>query len=225
MFFSVFLVCPVMAPLCSAQPAHLVAAALIECAILIYKLIRAGELVQNSLPLLSYNTNAYENKMFTGVCIEGGIFLFAPGRHKGWWRPWAPLTATLANCNLSRTLLPSCFFAAKKSDHITPILHDLHWLPIQFRIQFKYFYLQRTSSLPIFPRSWHLLRLWGLFAPEAVLPSWFLDLTALALVIFSIVAPRLWNEFPASILNASSVASFKSLLKTHLFRAAFPTFV
>ena len=179
-----------MAPLCNAQPAHLVAAALIECAILIYKLIRVGELVQNSLPVLWYNTNAYENKMFTGVCIEGGIFLCTPGRHKGWRQPWAPLTAILANCNLSGTLLLGFFFVAKKSDHITPILHDIHWLPIQFRIQFKYFYLLTkhfpTSLLPISPRSWHLLRLWGPFAPDAVLPSWFLDLTVLALVIFSI---------------------------------------
>ena len=43
----------------------------------------------------------------------------------------------LANSNLCKTLLLGFFFAAKKSNHITHILHDLHWLPIQFRIQFK----------------------------------------------------------------------------------------
>ena len=40
---------------------------------------------------------------------------------------------------------------------------------------------------------------------------------------FSVVALELWNVLSASIHDASSVASFKSLLKTPLFRAAFPT--
>ncbi len=34
---------------------------------------------------------------------------------------------------------------------------------------------------------------------------------------FSVVATRLWNSLPMSIQNASSLQSFKSMFKTHLF--------
>ena len=37
---------------------------------------------------------------------------------------------------------------------------------------------------------------------------------------FSIAAPTLWNRLPTNIRNASSLGTFKSLLKTHLFRVA-----
>ncbi len=30
---------------------------------------------------------------------------------------------------------------SRKYDHITPILQSLHWLPIKFRISYKYYYL------------------------------------------------------------------------------------
>ena len=34
---------------------------------------------------------------------------------------------------------------------------------------------------------------------------------------FSISAPKLWNGLPQQIRNAESLATFKKLLKTHLF--------
>ena len=34
---------------------------------------------------------------------------------------------------------------------------------------------------------------------------------------FSVVAPRLWNHLPMYIRNATSVGTFKRMLKTHLF--------
>ena len=37
---------------------------------------------------------------------------------------------------------------------------------------------------------------------------------------FGVVAYTLWNKLPANITNASSLENFKSLLKTHLFKAA-----
>ena len=40
---------------------------------------------------------------------------------------------------------------------------------------------------------------------------------------FSVTAPTLWNALPPAIRQANSVAVFKSLLKTHLFREAFRT--
>ena len=40
---------------------------------------------------------------------------------------------------------------------------------------------------------------------------------------FSVAGPTLWNALPPAVRQANSVAVFKSLLKTHLFREAFRT--
>ena len=129
--------------------------------------------------------------------------------------------------NSAARLLLRC----KKSDHITPILHDLHWLPIQFRIQFKRLLFTYKALHHLSPP--YVSSLLTPAAPVRVLRS----RTSTTLLVprsnrscfgdraFSIAAPKLWNALPASIHNATSVASFKSLLKTHLFRAAFPTSV
>ena len=42
---------------------------------------------------------------------------------------------------------------------------------------------------------------------------------------FSVAAPTLWNNLPASLRSMSSISSFKSQLKTHLFRLAFNSFL
>ena len=41
---------------------------------------------------------------------------------------------------------------------------------------------------------------------------------------FSVAAPTLWNNLPASLRSMSSISSFRSQLKTHLFRLAFNSF-
>ena len=38
---------------------------------------------------------------------------------------------------------------------------------------------------------------------------------------FSVAAPTLWNAFPASLRNTTSLFTFKSCLKTYLFKLAF----
>ena len=38
---------------------------------------------------------------------------------------------------------------------------------------------------------------------------------------FSVRAPKLWNALPVDLRRASSVSSFKSLLKTHLYVKTF----
>ena len=39
--------------------------------------------------------------------------------------------------------------------------------------------------------------------------------------LFSVAAPRLWNNLPNSLKDSSSIEHFKKGLKTHLFRNAF----
>jgi len=38
---------------------------------------------------------------------------------------------------------------------------------------------------------------------------------------FSAVAPRVWNDLPADIVSAPSLAIFKRRLKTHMFGQSF----
>ena len=49
--------------------------------------------------------------------------------------------------NAAARLLMSC----KKYDHITPVLINLHWLPVRYRIKLKSFYLLSKPSM-----AWHL---------------------------------------------------------------------
>ena len=38
---------------------------------------------------------------------------------------------------------------------------------------------------------------------------------------FSVAAPKLWNTLPPKIQNASSLQTFKTMLKTHLFKSLY----
>ena len=46
--------------------------------------------------------------------------------------------------------------------------------------------------------------------------------TSLGKRAFSVVAPRLWNSLPPDTRNSLSLSTFRSKLKTHLFKLAFP---
>jgi hypothetical protein len=114
----------------------------------------------------------------------------------------------------------------RKFDHITPILKDLHWLPIRARIKFKLLILTWKSlhgTAPIYlsnvlvpynpvrtlrSSDKHLL----------VIPRTFSTLGDRA---FSVVAPTLWNSLPLAIRSCSTLQSFKNLLKTYLYNQAY----
>ena len=112
---------------------------------------------------------------------------------------------------------------SRKSEHITPILRSLHWLPIHHRITFKVLLLTykiihgqapkylsdslRCSSSLRPLRSSSTLQL--TLGPRTV--------TRYGDRAFSVIAPILWNKLPAHIHNTHSLHQFKTLLKTHFF--------
>ena len=115
-----------------------------------------------------------------------------------------------------------------KNEHITPILKELHWLPIPSRINYKnlttvfqcindtrfprYLTDSITSYVParyLRSRSKHLL----------VKPRY--SLKTYGQRSFFYQAPELWNSLPEDLKNANSSESFKKLLKTHLFKEVF----
>ena len=116
-----------------------------------------------------------------------------------------------------------CHFYTRKFDHITPVLIDLHWLPVYYRVIFKLLLLTYKalnglapcylSDLLSYRSSCCSLR----SVTNNLLVEPRAKLTTYGFRSFSFAAPRLWNRLPSDIRSCSSVASFKSRLKTFLF--------
>ena len=110
----------------------------------------------------------------------------------------------------------------RKHDQITPLLIELHWLPVEFRIQFKLavFALQHfDGTLPLYLSSvLHSLR----SSSEKLLKTPRVNMKSAGERSFCYAASAVWNSFPNSIRNVPTLTTFKRQLKTHLFRKAFP---
>jgi hypothetical protein len=110
--------------------------------------------------------------------------------------------------------------------HTTPLLRDLHWLPIRHRIKYKVAlmtYKVRHSKEP-----GYLYSTLHDYIPTRVLRSRDKHLlevpklnTAKASRAFRNAAPVVWNSLTMGTRCATSPGSFKKLLKTELFAAAF----
>ena len=118
----------------------------------------------------------------------------------------------------------------RSRDHITPVLHDLHWLPIKSRIDYKILITTYKSLNNQAPQ--YLCDLVKRHVPSRSLRSEnakLLEFTYKAKKrtwgdrSFTVAAPTLWNPLPLHIKEAPTLAIFKTSLKTHLFRLAFPT--
>ena len=111
---------------------------------------------------------------------------------------------------------------------ITSLLKKLHWLPISFRIKYKVLLLcykclnnlapsYLASMLKPFVSNREGLRSGdkdSLAQPTARLKTY-------GDRAFSVYAPRQWNGLPESLKQCPSVDSFKTNLKTYLFKQAF----
>ncbi len=100
----------------------------------------------------------------------------------------------------------------KKSAHITPILHQLHWLPVAKSIQFKLLVLVYRAHNGLAPQ--YLVEL---VQPYNLLVVPKYKLSTVGGRAFCIIGPKLWNKLPHNVRAASSLQTFKSQLKTHLF--------
>jgi hypothetical protein len=118
--------------------------------------------------------------------------------------------------------------AAKKNDRITSHMKALHWLPLRQRIVFKlmvltYRFLNGTAPRYIssLVSRYHPLRsLRSATSGKLNVPKIKADRYGGR--SFSRAAPVLWNELPLSVTSALDLKSFKTSLKTHLFRVAYP---
>src|SRR4029434_6262674 len=152
------------------------------------------------------------------------------------------VSSRLDHCNALLRGLPACVVkplqmiqnaAARlvinqpKRAQVTPLLIELHWLPVSARIKFMSLMLAyrvlagsaptylhdlvRANVTPRMLRSSNERRL--------ALPSVQVRQSRL----FSFIVPRCWNELPSTIRAGASLSTFKKLLKTQLFREHLPS--
>ena len=112
----------------------------------------------------------------------------------------------------------------RSTDHITPILKNLHWLPVEARINFKILLItykilngQSTSYLEPITQEYH--------PPRTLRSSTRLLLCMPSIKsnsyggrAFSAAAPELWNSIPKYIKRAETVEPFNTRLETFLFQ-------
>ena len=114
--------------------------------------------------------------------------------------------------------------------HITPLLFNLHWLPVKFQIAFKILLITFKTLKRLAPA--YVASLIAIKSPprcnlrssrDSLLLSCTKKLSKVTLGdrSFAYAAPKLWNALPLDIRSESTVAGFKTKLKTHLFREVF----
>ena len=109
-----------------------------------------------------------------------------------------------------------------KRDHVTPMLLELHWLPVKCRITFKTLLLTFKSLHGLAPT--YLSALLSPYCPtrslrssDQLLLNQPTSRTKIGERSFSCAAPRAWNQLPLAVRQCASVNQFKVALKTHLF--------
>ena len=111
----------------------------------------------------------------------------------------------------------------RKFDHATPLLHHLHWLPVEKRIIYKVcciVYKTLNTDCPLY-----LKDLLEVYTPLRNLRSandkTLLIKPSLPRKIgeqsFSFSAPQFWNSLPRHIRCSNSLETFKTRLKYNLF--------
>ena len=112
--------------------------------------------------------------------------------------------------------------STKRCHHISPVLANLHWLPVKQRIEFKIVTI--TFKTLQNKQPYYLSELLHPYIPNRSLRSSDKHLlhvplvkTALGRRSFSYAAPFIWNTLPLSLRTAESLSTFTSHLKTFLF--------
>ena len=110
-----------------------------------------------------------------------------------------------------------------KRDRVTPLLRELHWLPIKYRFQFKILVItwkivngsspaNISGLISEYKQSRSLRSNTENFLVRPGIPRNLLGHRA-----FSNLSPFLWNGIPSVVRKAESIAEFKSKLKRHFF--------
>ena len=115
----------------------------------------------------------------------------------------------------------------RKHQHITPVLIKFHWLPVPWPVQYKLLVLVFSALHELAPK--YIQDLLTPYSPNRnlrsadqcllVVPRY--NLGGYGRRAFSVSGPALWNSLPENIRQSDTLAKFKTLLKTHLFKLAY----
>ena len=114
-------------------------------------------------------------------------------------------------------------FRLDKTSHVTPYLQKLDWLPISYRILFKYNLI--TFKAIRFSQPSYLS---SLIKPSSLTHENRLSLSsvrpkkAIGRRGSAMASPAEWNRLPQSVRSQNTIIGFRSHLKTYLFRLAYP---
>lgn len=124
----------------------------------------------------------------------------------------------LVQNSLARLVMPS----TKKYDHISPVLRELHWLPVEQRIKYKIALLTFKTLNNSSPS--YLLELLTPSRSVCNVRSNNKSLLTVPRIFstagqrsFSYGAPYLWNSLPFDLRCCKNINTFRSKLKTHFF--------
>lgn len=117
-------------------------------------------------------------------------------------------------------------FRRSKFDHITPILFELHWIPVKYRSKYKILLLTYKCLNGLAPK--YLVNLLTVYQPARSLRSESDNLLVVPRVnqsfylnkSFSYTSADLWNKLPLH-LKSLPLDAFKKELKTHIFKEAY----
>ena len=112
----------------------------------------------------------------------------------------------------------------RRRDHISPVLRELHWLPVPLRIEYKVALITHkvlSTGQPLYLRN-----LVTEYKPTRQLRSEGQRLlakpsgptSALGRRAFTCASETVWNKLPEDVRKTDELTIFKSKLKTHLFR-------
>ena len=116
----------------------------------------------------------------------------------------------------------------RKYDRISPVLYELHWLPVFYRIYFNILITFKAihgmspryigDLVSVRSCSAYSLRSNYTFVLERPVGRMLATLGARS---FYAAVPTLWNSIPSHIREIETLGAFKRHVKTHLFRLAF----
>ncbi|KAI4902644.1 hypothetical protein NFI96_028704 [Prochilodus magdalenae] len=155
-----------------------------------------------------------------GAARAGG----APGAPRMYKQSMAQRARTMALYNPKQTK-QNCFtvnrslfiFSEDNFTHVTPLLRSLHWLPVVARIRFKTLMLAyKAKNGPAAPYLMAMVK--SRAVPRALRASSTARLKPPSLRthgrqasrLFSVLAPRWWNELPLGVRTAESLVVFKT---------------
>ena len=120
-------------------------------------------------------------------------------------------------------------YKKSKYEHVTPLLYELHWLPVSYRILFKLLVLTFKcihGDAPTYLSNLITIKPISTFGLRSNEMPYLLQEVRSKLVnagdrSFAIAAPSEWDKLPSEIGSLPTLNVFKSKLKTHLFKLSF----